>query len=682
MTSTSVGHEDRTTNFKKCFATGMWSPPRLGRSLTQPAINFEPARSFAASLFRHKRPIIEFGEKVCAYPSVRRFMIQLFRVLVSVVNLSLVVLATVATSFAEPALPGDGQRLDGPPVYGPIVTWDDDPTTTMRVTWVEGEPAYVGQRVASSPLWREGMAGFGYGDGDDRTILTDMRGKYRRVYARHGFKLSQVARSDRAKLRIRYDDGFIAYLNGVEFARRGIEKGSGKRAEEIKSHEATIGTYRTIDIQDWKRLARKGSNLLAIEGHNTKKSSSDFTLDAYLTLNGRNLIQRHDQWAFLAGRDPGPNWTDPEYHPFERNRRRPVAPAQKKFDDVVYYRRAGAVTDWQAASGTHRFFGDTEDIVRSVSISNLLPATEYEFVIGETPSTSHRRNGLLRFRTAPRARPYRYSFVAGGDMGASDIARKMNRLAGSLDPVFALLGGDLAYANGKDLAAWHNWLNAWRENAITADGRLIPMVVAIGNHEMGSKLSQARATQLGVPRNSQFFFSLFTLPTGKTHYTLTFGDYMSVIVLDSNHFRKVAGRQTTWLKNALQTTERYPFRFVCSHRPAYGTAKDPDESIREHWVPLFEEYQPTVVFENDHHTLKRTHRIREGKVADDGVLYLGDGAWGVETRDVPKPGGRWYLANAAKENHLWNVTIAGDEVTCQALDENGEELDAVQVPGR
>ncbi len=570
-------------------------------------------------------------------------------------------------------------RADGPRrVFGPILTWDRSPATTMTVTWVEGNEI-SGQGPASS-TWQTGQAGFGYGDEDDNTVLGEMKDKYPRVYLRNEFQLDEV-RDTEATLHIRYDDGFIAYLNGREIARAGIGKGRGQGARDIENHEADA-EYAAFKIGNWRRLARKGRNVLAVEGHNDAISSSDFTLDPYLTIENNQattaLIEKHASWDYLAGCDPPPSWNRRSFRSAEsRNARRSSENDQAadllNHKDAVYHRRVGT-NDWLEAIGGHRPFGDTSDVVRTVFIDGLEPRTDYEFTVGEKPS---REAGLIRFRTAPDDLRSPFRFVAGGDMSASATAKAMNRLAGKLDPVFAMIGGDIAYANGKDLKAWHDWLDAWRENAVTTDGRIVPLVIGIGNHEMGSELDKHRAQELGVPHDSQFFFSLFRLPQGRTNYRLDFGRFLSLIILDTDHSQPIVGEQTAWLEESLRSISDRQFRIVCYHRPTYGTAKDPNLDVRANWVPLFERYLPTVVFENDHHTLKRTHRIREDKVDPTGVLYLGDGAWGVDTRDVPKPGERWYLANAASANHLWLVTLAEDRADFHALNKNGRMLDQV-----
>jgi len=84
-------------------------------------------------------------------------------------------------------------------------------------------------------------------------------------------------------LLIRYDDGFIAYLNGVEVVRAAVGEGSGTEAHKISSHEAESLEY--FPIKNWKGLIKRGVNVLAIEGHNTTMDSSDFTLDPRLVVS-------------------------------------------------------------------------------------------------------------------------------------------------------------------------------------------------------------------------------------------------------------------------------------------------------------------------------------------------------------------------------------------------------------
>ena len=124
--------------------------------------------------------------------------------------------------------------------------------------------------------WKTGKAGFGYGDNDDTTVLSNMRGRYTTVYIRNTFALPRHANVRTLALRVRYDDAFIAYLNGHEVLRVGVKKGRGPTASHVASHEAK-GADR-FEIKHPMRFLRPGLNVLAIEGHNVGKGSSDFSL--------------------------------------------------------------------------------------------------------------------------------------------------------------------------------------------------------------------------------------------------------------------------------------------------------------------------------------------------------------------------------------------------------------------
>jgi glucose/arabinose dehydrogenase len=132
--------------------------------------------------------------------------------------------------------------------------------------------------------WASGEAGIGYGDGDDATVLDDMEGNYLTVYARREFQASPAS-IESLVLRIRYDDGFVAYLNGVEVARRGLGAEGDPVAFDTPAgdHEAT--GFESIDISSKIPFLAGGTNVLAIEVHNRDLGSSDLSLHPNLQAN-------------------------------------------------------------------------------------------------------------------------------------------------------------------------------------------------------------------------------------------------------------------------------------------------------------------------------------------------------------------------------------------------------------
>jgi len=88
-------------------------------------------------------------------------------------------------------------------------------------------------------------------------------------------------------LNVRYDDGFIAYLNGVEVAGRNVGPApvwNGAAAADHPDSEAMW--FEKIDISSSLGLLQQGSNLLAIHGMNSSATDSDFLISVELRAAG------------------------------------------------------------------------------------------------------------------------------------------------------------------------------------------------------------------------------------------------------------------------------------------------------------------------------------------------------------------------------------------------------------
>jgi hypothetical protein len=333
------------------------------------------------------------------------------------------------------------------------------------------------------------------------------------------------------------------------------------------------------------------------------------------------------------------------------------------------------------ATGFEKRLEGIDRSVHVVELTGLEPGTSYHFVVGD-PLSGFREE--RRFRTAPDdGSPIR--FVAGGDMGTGLLPRMISARAAEQNPAFALLGGDISYASGRlsRYPQWPAWFADWEATMKTPDGHLIPMVVAIGNHEV-NRLSPSEPASKRAP-----FFTLFFHQhrEGRSYFLRRFGAQLAVWVLDSGHLADFAGAQEAWLERSLHEHRTTPFRFALYHVPLYPSHRAYDRAGsragRRHWLPHFDAFGLTAAFENHDHLLKRTHPLREGTLAADnqGTLYIGDGCWGKSR--VRKPvGDRWYLAKTPRRRHVWSVRVSGDEVRYTALGAAGQVFDeAVQRVG-
>ena len=127
--------------------------------------------------------------------------------------------------------------------------------------------------------WPVGNSGFGYGDDDDRTRLDSMQGNSDKLLIRKTFSISDLTTLTQLHLYIRYDDAFIAYLNGYEVARSGVYKKAFK--EEIDDHEAK--EFELFTIKSPLKYLHEGDNLFAVVGFNRSIDSSDFSIEPVLS---------------------------------------------------------------------------------------------------------------------------------------------------------------------------------------------------------------------------------------------------------------------------------------------------------------------------------------------------------------------------------------------------------------
>src|SRR5690606_10639214 len=117
------------------------------------------------------------------------------------------------------------------------------------------------------------------------TLLDDMDGAYTSIAIRASFDLPAGVslEESEAVLAIDWDDGFSAYLNGVEIARAGSgAPGEVPRFDGVATETRAVRGERRFRI-DPSILAAEG-NVLAIAGHNVAVDDADFLLRASIVL--------------------------------------------------------------------------------------------------------------------------------------------------------------------------------------------------------------------------------------------------------------------------------------------------------------------------------------------------------------------------------------------------------------
>jgi hypothetical protein len=217
----------------------------------------------------------------------------------------------------------------------------------------------------------------------------------------------------------------------------------------------------------------------------------------------------------------------------------------------------------------------------------------------------------------------------------------------------------------------YDWLDGAKNSLITADNRIVPILAAIGNHEVAGAYGK-------TAEHAPYYHNLFPFPGPQGYNALDFGDYMSLILLDTGHTNPIAGAQSEWLAATLEKRRHVPHVFPIYHVPAYPSVRKYEDKgnqlVRQHWTPLFDRFGVRVVFENHDHAYKRTRPLFGNKVDyTRGIIYLGDGAWGVDVRKVHPES--WYLDKAVEARHFILATLHGRSQQFQAIDEDGKLID-------
>ena len=130
--------------------------------------------------------------------------------------------------------------------------------------------------------WKKGTAGFGYADNDDKTILKNMVNEYQSVFIAKEFIIEKGMDLSRLMLAINFDDGFALHLNGRYVFSVNVINEKGQ--VEVADHEAN--GFEFFPLRQYKDALKAGKNVIGLEGYNKSLSSSDFTLDPYLTIGG------------------------------------------------------------------------------------------------------------------------------------------------------------------------------------------------------------------------------------------------------------------------------------------------------------------------------------------------------------------------------------------------------------
>lgn len=357
-------------------------------------------------------------------------------------------------------------------------------------------------------------------------------------------------------------------------------------------------------------------------------------------------------------------------------------------------------------------------IVRDIAEA---PATLYRAVLGTmTPGTTfHYRivdgagvpTGDITATTAPSGSSLR--FLAYADQGTYEDGSlgppayrpgEVIDAALTYDPDLVLVAGDLSYSEEAALRWWNQWFDIVEPLASTR-----PFYAAVGNHD--------RDFVVGYDH----WYKRFSFARDEQNYAFDAGP-VHFIVLNSqeaclegemtepvqrvNPNCTVTEQTNAPLENTAITDfikadladakERgVPWIVATFHHPPYAHGGYNESNsgasymwwLRDHWIPLFEQYGVDLVITGHDHVYERSwpmlanqtqttsgSTFREGK----GIVYLTTGGGGRSTY-TPSSGAPWWLATIESAHHVTVVDATATKLKVQARGLDGASLDAFEI---
>jgi hypothetical protein len=119
--------------------------------------------------------------------------------------------------------------------------------------------------------------GYDRGAGYQTLIGTDVNAPMRSnnsVYIRIEFNVANPAAFDRLELRMKADDGFVAFLNGSVLASANSPTSPQWNSAAKAQHLANVSTFDIYDVTSKKGYLLAGRNILAVQGLNDNVASA------------------------------------------------------------------------------------------------------------------------------------------------------------------------------------------------------------------------------------------------------------------------------------------------------------------------------------------------------------------------------------------------------------------------
>ena len=535
---------------------------------------------------------------------------------------------------------------------------------------------YCGINAPSSPIgvwqqdafddsfWLHGPTGFSTVNSDPYKEATPWPHNCPAIFLRRKFTVPDAASVKWLVLRLNYQDGFVAYLNGQEIARRGLTNTPPAFNDYADFHQG-LGAE-DFDVSASVGALVTGENVLAIEMHTSVRNESGLAFTNHMLLVPE----------LLANFQRGPFLQNASTNSIQIIWRTPV-PADSAVDFGTNQALGGAISD--ATLTTNHV----------ITLTNLLPGTQYFYKVRSTADATTAESPTNSFNTFKTSGDV--TFLVIGDSGDGSVAQ--HNLVGAMEQA----GADLVMHCGDVM-----------EEVVSPEGQedlrclsvyrplmgSVPFFFAIGNHDAGDDAD-------GVNRDTvDWFLSTFYLPTnsvfgtehfysfdhGDAHFAVLYVPWLMASSSELTNYEMYAGSaQYCWLTNDLAVSSK-PWKFIFLHfvmdtsgnhrfdtdnqdNPYFGTTNYDWQVMQDLLLPVAQSYGVQMFFSGHSHDYERFMPIC-------GVHLNVNGCGGSEDTPMEQrdPASSQFY-NSVNTSRFTKVTIHGDSLLLQGILADGTVFD-------
>jgi len=498
--------------------------------------------------------------------------------------------------------------------------------------------------------WRRGESGFGTTSRGEQTFFLGIPRGSGAMFFRRAFTLDAPLQVRSLTLRLDWQGGLVAYLNGTEIVRRELGPPGTPVAYTNYAELHAAGVAEDFPVPGFQPLLRPGTNVLAIQVHPVKPP---YLWDVVLV---PELLANFTRGPYVQNRAPGIMdvvWRTPL-----------EGPARVDYGPTP---ALGSTASAQAHPAYHY-----------ASLTNLSAGTTYHYRVTVSRPGGEVSSPTYRFRTLPEAGPVTALLFGDSGSGARSqfaVARQLHRLSSEADLIVHL--GDIVYPYLHAGQTDTRCLSVYREAF-----RSLPSFMTWGNHDLAVGPSAFQAA-FRVPTNDtpalehlldrtqpDFYYSF---DAGDAHFAVLFWPY------SSQYFMQPDCPQLQWLERDLAASAKR-WKFLCLHHPVNTSSGHRFDDyngngildrieVEELLLPVARRHGVQMIFSGHDHVFERFQPV--GGVHTVVTGGGGVGLYGLRQMDPNSAAfyPRW---------HLSRLELREDTLRLTALDTTGAAFDVLE----